>query len=286
MTRFFELGLFVAAAIAAHIVFFVSTPTSGQDAGGVGGEATLSIAAAAPTVVEMVEDWGRPPETTQQVTFNETPDILASTDLAQLPQFQHPLAPRASVRLNVLETTKLGQADIDTTPATVPAPPKPRKPEEKPEPEKPVQQVKPKPKEQPNPKAQTAKKETAGRAEEKSAGNGGSAHAGKTRQSKTASLSKGQHQELKAVWGSRILRRIEKRKRAVRGLKKDQRAKVWIHVANTGQVLDYGIRKSSGNPRIDDAALNAVRRSGTFPKAPNGFPGTEIKTSFWISFER
>lgn len=286
MTRLFEHGLFVAAALAAHIVFFLSPATSGQDAGGVGGEAMISIAAAAPTVVEMVEDWERPPETMQQVTLEDVPEVQPPLELAQLPQIQRPPAPRAMVRLNALEAAVLDQANIDTTPAEAPAPPEPPKPEEKPEPEEPVEQAKPEPKEEPKPNVQKAKVESAGRAEEKAAGTGGSSQAGQSKRSTTASLSKGQQQELKAVWGSRILRRIEKRKKAVRGLKKDQRAKVWIHVANTGQVLDYGIRKSSGNPRIDDAALNAVRRSGTFPKAPKGFPGTEIKTSFWINFER
>ncbi|MFY0681428.1 MAG: TonB family protein [Thalassovita sp.] len=306
MIRLFEFAAFAAVAIAIHLAFVVVAPPEGQEAGGVGGEALTSIAGAAPTLVELVQTWERPPE-----IATATPLATAYTQpvLAQHPtgaMMSRPQAARAVVRLNAVQAQTPNEVVIRTTAAPRPEPesapkaepepqpkpkpvvPTPPKPAPKPTPVDPVQPVKKNPpptKAKPTPDAQKATIETAGRAAQKSAGTGGRAQAGQSSQAQHASLSKGEIQRLVAKWGAKIRTRIDRRKRAVKGLKTDATVVVLLHLDRSGRLLSHRVTKSSGQPSVDASALAAVQRAGKFAKAPKELPGTNYKISVAIKFK-
>jgi periplasmic protein TonB len=49
-----------------------------------------------------------------------------------------------------------------------------------------------------------------------------------------------------------------------------------VTVARTGQVLDVGVRTSSGWPAIDAAELETIRRAAPFPPLPSEMPGDPV----------
>nr|WP_256471729.1 energy transducer TonB [Oceanicola sp. 502str15] len=71
-------------------------------------------------------------------------------------------------------------------------------------------------------------------------------------------------------WGAQIRSRIERRKRSPGGR---GRVVLRITVAASGQVTGLGLVRSSGNPRIDKAAIQAVRSAGRMPRAPQQLGG-------------
>ena len=49
-----------------------------------------------------------------------------------------------------------------------------------------------------------------------------------------------------------------------------------VTVARTGQVLDVGVRTSSGWPAIDAAEVETIRRAAPFPPLPSEMPGDPV----------
>ena len=49
-----------------------------------------------------------------------------------------------------------------------------------------------------------------------------------------------------------------------------------VTVARTGQVLDVGVRTSSGWPAIDAAEVETIRKAGPFPPLPSEMPGDPV----------
>ena len=49
-----------------------------------------------------------------------------------------------------------------------------------------------------------------------------------------------------------------------------------VTVARNGQVLDVGVRTSSGWPAIDTAELETIRRASPFPPLPSEMPGDSV----------
>lgn len=118
--------------------------------------------------------------------------------------------------------------------------------------------------------APVAKQESVGQNAQKSAGTGGTTQAGNSGNAKVATLSNAQKASLEATWGGQIRTRIERRKRSPRGARGEGRVVLSITVARSGQVLKVAVARSSGNPLFDQAALQAVSRSGKMPSAPAG----------------
>jgi len=134
----------------------------------------------------------------------------------------------------------------------------------KPRPERPVRQARPAPPKQPEarPSQRTTERQSAQRA----AGTGGGKEAGRAGSS-SASLSPAQVNNLKATWGNKVRARIERRKpRPPRG--KNGTATLRIAITGDGRLAGASLARSSGVPEIDQAAVQAVRRTGRFPKAP------------------
>ncbi|WP_420004963.1 TonB family protein [Arenibacterium sp. LLYu02] len=262
MKRWIEGGVFAGVAVCAHVALFASVPEQGSEAGGSGGDYVTSIAGAAPTVREMVTAWERPPETpVVEQYLSDLPDL--ETPVPDLPQLDQTPAPRAEVQLALIPPQEQEQPEIDTETA---APP----PEPEPEPEA----------------AKPAKTTTAGRAEQRAAGSGGSSQAGLSGQAKLSTANSGQLAQLEAVWGAKIRAKVERRKRIPPGVRGEGQAVVAMTVSRSGQLVAARLARSSGVEAFDAAALKAVASAGPFPAAPAELTGAQYSFNLPISFSR
>ncbi|MCG7521549.1 energy transducer TonB [Ruegeria sp. Ofav3-42] len=278
MKRALEIFVFVTLSLGVHVLVFAQKPESGLQSGGSGGDAIVSIQAAAATVAEMVETWERPPVTVPEVQpALATPEVPISMAMT-VPQIDLNPASRPEMRLAMSQPEALDEFKIDA----VQPPPPPPPPE--PEPEISVSsnaRPKPRPPEPQPEKAQKAKQTTAGRKKEVAAGSGGATQAGLGHAEATTG-NPGQNAKLQAVWGAKIRARIDRSKRFPRGVKDSGGVTVELHVSRDGKLLRYRIRKSSGIAALDEAAMKAVARAGRFPKAPKKLPGNKFGFSVLI----
>ncbi|XDA96738.1 TonB family protein [Sulfitobacter sp. LCG007] len=291
MKRLVEVAAFAAASVLVHVVLFARMPDEGLDAGGAGGTAALSLQAADATVVEMVRTWDRPPAEVQtavaQLPAPSGPP--APAPVPELPGFDLVQAPQAARHVSVPPPDTLPPVPDTASPPPLASPPDtlvaqppadpapPQQPEPSPDvaPEaSPRPSVRPQampPKEVAEP-ARKAQQNSPARAAQRAAGSGGENAAGQSNRTQAATASKGQQAKAQQVWGAKIRSRIERAKRYPRGTDASGQASLVISIARGGQLLGVRIRQSSGNARLDQAALDAVRRAGRFPPAPEQLP--------------
>jgi len=60
---------------------------------------------------------------------------------------------------------------------------------------------------------------------------------------------------------------------------------VTVAIRKNGDLLNVGIRNSSANPTLDQAALNAIRMSSPFPELPNNFPNDSLEAHFLFQYD-
>lgn len=294
MKRATEFTVFGALAVGLHVVLMAEWPQSGAEAGGVGGEALVSIIGSTPQIETMVATWERPPQIQQRVDLKQ-PEIQAIK----------PLLPMASVRLDAAPNTELKMAAIEAPePPDLPkpdmeTPPPPRAPNSEPEPEDDpdvAQLPKTKPKTRPKPQVRNPKpkakasdanrKASLGAARQKAAGSGGTAQAGNSGTASAKTLSPGKEASLVAVWGSRIRAQVERRKRMPPGTKAKGTVTLKISVSRDGRLRGVSIRGSSGDAKLDAAAVAAVKTAGRFPRAPKELTKDVFSFSLPIKFSR
>lgn len=97
-----------------------------------------------------------------------------------------------------------------------------------------------------------------------------------------ATVSAAQIQSAMAQWGGQIQSRIASRRPSVNGT---GRATVQLRVGRNGQLQGLGLARSSGNPAVDQAALDAVRRAGRFPRAPAALTDAAYTFSLPVTFQ-
>jgi protein TonB len=97
-----------------------------------------------------------------------------------------------------------------------------------------------------------------------------------------STVSAAQVQSAMATWGGQIQARIA---RARPNVGATGRAVVQLAVAPSGQLVGLGLARSSGNGAIDQAALDAVRRAGGFPRAPDVLTDASYTFSVPLSFQ-
>lgn len=287
MNKIAEAIVFPAFSAALLLAGFVTLPQDGSEAGGVGGDTLVSIAAAAPSVAQMVETWERPPEMQPQIESSLASPALSTRPSPSVPAFDLASAPRASVQIATMPPPAQDQPEtIDT----VPPPPLP-KPEPKPIPE-PTPEQKPEPVPEPKPvpepeqqQAEQAQVTSAGRAAQKAAGSGGQREAGASNTGQTTTKSSGQEAKLARVWGARIRAAIERRKRAPREKLGGGRVILRLTISADGTLLRHSLSKSSGKAAYDQAALRAISSIRRFPKAPKQLAGTQHTFNLPIDFE-
>lgn len=280
MKRGLEFGIFVILAVTLHILAFAKGPQSGLQAGGSGGEAMVSIQAALPTVVDMVKTWERPPDINPTVQSEQATPEVVQTDTLTVPQIDLNPAPNAALQVAIMQPEIEQSIEVETAPPPPPPPPEPEAEAE------PLPDTRPKPrpvKEQPK-EGIKAPQASAGRQEEVSAGSGGSTQAG-LGNAKVTTGDPGKTAQLTAVWGAKIRARIDRSKRYPHGSRANGDVTIELHVARDGKLVSYRMRKSSGVPELDDAAMKAVARAKRFPKAPKELVGNSFKFSLSIMLQ-
>ncbi|MBD3805099.1 MAG: TonB family protein, partial [Thioclava sp.] len=98
-----------------------------------------------------------------------------------------------------------------------------------------------------------------------------------------ATLSAGQIRSLMGSWGGQIRARVERHKTPPAGAGAG-RVVVALNVARDGRLLGAAVAKSSGNAALDQAALDAVRRAGRFPVAPQGLAKARYSFTLPMTF--
>ncbi|MDK3074459.1 TonB family protein [Sedimentitalea sp. JM2-8] len=270
-----EILLFGTLAICLHILLMAEGPDRGAEAGGVGGAALVTLAGATPQIETMVASWVRPPAAAQQIV-TEQPEMQNPNERSPVTSVRIEDAPKASIKLAAMqppETETPRPPELSTAP-----------------PPSPAAEAKPSAQPVPNlrPRAKPAKRQqeaSAGTAPQKSAGSGGSANAGNRGSADTSILSGGQEARLIAVWGSRIRSHIERKKRYPAGTRAKGDVTLKMSVDRTGRLQAVSVRRSSGDAKLDAAAVAAVQRAGRFPSAPKELPGSVFSFSLAINFD-
>ncbi|MCL4188853.1 MAG: TonB family protein, partial [Rhodobacteraceae bacterium] len=92
-----------------------------------------------------------------------------------------------------------------------------------------------------------------------------------------------------ARWGAGIRAAVERHKRypdAARRAGSEGRVALSLTVTRDGRLAALALATSSGDPALDAAALDAVRRAGRFPAAPQGLEGMSFPFTLTLAFRR
>lgn len=322
MKRLLEVAAFSALSIFVHVVLFARVPDEGVDAGGAGGTATLTLRAADATVAEMVRTWDRPPAEVKMTVTDLPARAEQPAPAPELPAMDLVKAPQAAKRIAVPPpemTPPIRDTDIPRPDVPV-APPDPIRPDPPPpdlqppvtaarprnQAQSPAADIETQPAPENAPEAslrpavrpqatqsadisETARKSernSPGRAAQRAAGSGGNSAAGQSNRTQAATASTGQQAKAQQVWGAKIRSRIERTKRYPRGTNASGQVSLVISIARGGQLLGVSVRQSSGNARLDEAALDAVRRAGRFSAAPEELPMKSYSFSIAVLLQR
>ena len=281
MKRYAEILIFSTVAIGIHVAGFYTIPAEGIQAGGAGGEEAVSIQGANHQIEAMVQEWEKPPEPVVELDIKPS----AAPVLDQVPTIAVPTSPTAALLLPSIIAPAAPRAEEPVKVQTETARPipkaKPKKPKvvKKPARKKLV-------KKKNTSKATKAQTASARRKEQKSAGTGGSAFAGQGKAKVTTGVSNKQLADMKQVWGAKIRRRIERSKKYPRGTRKNGKVLIKLTIGQAGNLITYSLRKSSGTPKLDTAALQAISNVQKFPIAPKSLTGGSYVFTVPIYFKR
>ncbi|PWE33257.1 hypothetical protein DDZ14_05560 [Maritimibacter sp. 55A14] len=324
MRQALEMLGFLSLAAGLHVaIFAVNAPDPGasRQGAGAGGQASASLGAAPPDVARAVSEWARPPEVAERVDHAAAPvpDRLPET----LPRADRVAV--LSRDAPVPDTPRPPRADPPVPPARAPLPLLPDTPTQGPQPEAavapdiPEQRAPPEPaarrapdpavvqppepapappeppvdlrhadadtlRPRARPDASEAASQPAAAAPQRAAGKGRGQTAATPAPAAEPGLTSGARRTLIAEWGGQIRARIERSKRQVRGM--SGRVVVELVVARDGGLRAVRVVQGSGDPRLDGVALDAVRRAGPFPPAPDGLPGAAHPFRLPIRFAR
>ncbi|MET4102160.1 protein TonB [Roseovarius sp. MBR-78] len=318
MIRGLEFAGFVALAAAVHAGIWAGTPEGGG-AGGQGGAESVTLAAAAPQMAALVAAWERPVDVLDDAPAPQAlprpealpaalrpsdsparepaptrPEADAAPSLPRLPAAPLP-APALSHRAPTPAPSQTDKAFArPATPerATLPAPrpdaPKPPRmaalPEidhrtaEAPRPVRPVARPTPQPAAKPSRPAPAQPKQTARGTGQQQAGGSAKAHA-------PARLDAATRTSLMGQWGGAIRARIERQKRYPAGTRAQGTAHLMLDVGGDGRLLAVAVTRSSGDARLDAAAVTAVRRA-RLPAKPDRLPGPRHRFTLPVAFSR
>jgi periplasmic protein TonB len=323
--RVLEIAAFVTLSGALHVAALTLAPPSpGGGGGGEGGTADISLQAATPTLAAMVADWDHPPATAEAPTLLQpeaqvapdrpapevgfapisadslpmpaaqeapptaetrlpapptafaqaAPDALSVPDMAVLSPVLMPMQTDTAVlvaqpsRLEASQGMALPQ--IDTAPPSGQyAPAASLRPEHRPE----------HPVKTPSQAAQPAQKA-------RGAGQTATARAAPTAQNPAPSgPSKAQLVQLEQQWGAGITAALRRAHRPPSGNRATGTVKLVLSITPAGLVTGVSLAASSGNARLDQAALTAVKRA-RFPRAPQGLTKASYRFSQRLTVSR
>lgn len=309
MTR--DFGVFIALAIALHVLA-VARPNQGAEAAGADGNARVTLAGATAQAAMMVQEWDRPPEIIEleqpdqppepPTEIPETPTQETAAIALPKPDLPIPDAPSTdqlnvetiptltSPSLQIEPTPDVTQETAPTRPETTQMQPPPTLEATFHPPETHVQQMtvpvtRPQSIERDHPPAPRNQPATQALAAQRAVGTGGGTDAGTT--GNTVTVSDGQRAEMQQIWGSQIRRAIERRKRYPRKAQsRGERgtATISVTIARNGALLGATLIASSGSQLLDTAAMSAVS-AASLPAAPSDLQGTQFSFRFRLVFE-
>ncbi|MEM6578817.1 MAG: TonB family protein, partial [Pseudomonadota bacterium] len=217
-----------------------------------------------------------------------TPDAPAPQNAPDLSSREAARPDLAQPQMAAMQAPQADPLVVDTAPAepsvSKVAPTRSPRPISRPDP---AQQAQPRqPRAEPQPQtARPAEQTTEGRAGQKAAGVGGTSQAGSD-QARTATISQGQLNNLRGIWGAKIRARIERAKRYPRGETASGKVSLNLQVARTGQLIGVNLRRSSGNAGLDAAAIASVKRARRFPQAPPQLTNPSYAFTLTIELKR
>ena len=263
MMRFIEGIVFTTLAAGVHVGLWYAAPGDlGSSASGDQGAHRASLVA--------VKLWQTAPAVTQATPVAQpAPDI--ATDPAIITQPAPPPVARPGVQA-LMPPAAIQAPNVDSTPPSPPVQQAAPAPQTEPWPAtrptaRPAQAAAPSPAKQAAGQGQTAAKGTAGAAQ-------------------TQSQAPAQSTALRAEWGARIHRKIQRNMIFPRGNSAGGTAKLVLSVSRTGQLRAVRLIRSSGDADIDQAAIRAVQRAGRFAAAPKGLGDDAYDFSLSLSFVR
>lgn len=101
---------------------------------------------------------------------------------------------------------------------------------------------------------------------------------------RAASANTASHSGVQAKWGARIQRKVHRQLFYPRGASGSGTARVALTVDRTGRLTGLRLTRSSGVAAFDSAALDAVRRAGRFPAAPDALTGASYTFTLSLAF--
>lgn len=273
-----EVLFFGGIVVAAHLALVSPEFDTGLESAGDAGADLLQVMTSNASLSAIIEAWDRPPVVAVVADMQppEMPappaDAAAPAEVGVIPLSVHapdgpplPMAPALSPA-----APRSPAAPTPPKPPASPTPPDVSQPvPQKPEPQK--SQAKPMPvlnqMDKDKPVAKSAAIDSLQRTARRADGQGGNVAKGKAGQEATATVSDSKRNSLLGKWGQQIRSHIAQR--APKGVGKG-RAIVRITVSSTGVVSSVRMAKSSGNAKLDQQALKAVRSAGRMPRAPKG----------------
>ena len=282
MSKVTEFFFFVGIAVAAHSALWIGIKPAGSEASGTTGAASVTLLASSGDVSEMVAEWNRPIE-----TMAHLPDAPVAPDLARSAMVQHQKQATdwqgPSPTISQVEALSLPMATFqpEAPPVVDTTTPKIERPDRAPEtsrrpPNRPVVPTESPP--------EPAKESIATKAQNAADGQTGT-NAGRAEAQRSASLSKSQRQSLLAQWGASIRNGVERRKKYPHGTKASGTTVLRISVSRDGRLAGVSVVSSSGDKKLDQAAVLAVRKA-SYPAAPKGLVDPRYKFNLPVAFSR
>lgn len=301
MSKLVQFSGLIGLSAALHVAAFWGAAPEGGGPSGAGGQGAVTLVAASAALSQAVEQWDRMAETVEQVTAPAAPTLDEMPQLTEAPAMDlrtpdlaQPSPPIRQAALPIPSAPLApAQPEAAAPPPPQPAPEVPRiRPTRRPEPPAPHAPqpapprdlARPAPVPQPEPAADPAPA-SAPQPAARAAGDGGGAQAGREAQSGAETPSQAQVNALKARWGAGISNRIHRRQRYPSGTRAEGIVHLVVTVATDGTLAGVRIARSSGDAKLDAAALRAAE-SARLPAAPRGMPAGSHGFSIALSFKR
>lgn len=319
MMRWGEAVVFLALAATVHAGLWLAAPSlTGSSATGGPGQPQATLGAASPAQAALVRQWTRPPETAE-APVPGTPGEADATPATPRPVPPSPrLAPAPG--LPALAPAALPRAD--RTPPARPAPPRAEAPRAPTRPQAPARTTRPAPSgpetpeaptrsqprlaapapeatpradtapparpDPPRPAAREARDAQPASPPSAPAAGGGTARAraigGESGTARTQSRETANAPALIAGWGAKIQRKVHRRVLTPRGVAGSGTVRIALTVGRDGALHGVRVTRSSGIAAFDRAAVDAVRRAGRFPAAPDGLTRARYDFALALNF--
>lgn len=241
------LGL--SAMVHAGVMAGIGDSTGGPQAQGQAGADRITLAAAPESMAAVAKRWTEPPQAATSPTALHSPQMMAQPIMPRLEPAAQALSMPRGPELARPEAPPLAPSMTDTAP-----------------PPDTALALSPRP--TPRPEAPSAPASTP-QAARMAQGQGGGITSGSAPApaAATPALSQAQRHSLMAHWGAQIMARIERARPRVTA---SGQVTLTLTITRNGDLAGLSVARSSGDAALDQAALEAVRRVGHFPAAPDG----------------